>query len=355
MKLTMENPNTIVIRQMIEDNSILLNPNKKSKICSNIKLKKKYDVDIIPFPLKVDSLKTGLVYDSRTEKHQPFSNREGMLAHVENPMRTINIIARLKDKNIIDDDIEFIEEVDFLNRDKANKVHGEHYVEILESFWPEGLDRPQMKFKDTYYNANSFEAALRSAESVRLSVENVLKGHWKNAFALSRPPGHHAQKDNRMHGFCFLNNVVIGAREAIDQYGVKKVLILDWDVHHGDSTQKLVYEDGNILYISIHRFDGGKFFPGPTGDLKNTGAKEGEGFNLNFPIDVDEKKEEFIDDSYYTYIFERLIFPVVQQFNPELILISCGLDCLFGDPLGRIHLNGDCKLPSVIIFTKKDT
>lgn len=294
-----------------------------------------------PFPEKVKNLPTGIVYDARTEKHQPFSHRYGMLGHVENPQRTINIMNKFNMNQLLEEGIDHVKEVEELDLEKANRVHGQYYVEILETIWPEGLERPQMKYKDCYYNQHSFEATRRSAESARLAVERVVSGQWKNAFALCRPPGHHAQKDNRMHGFCFMNNAVVGAREAIDDLGVKRVLILDWDVHHGDSTQKLTYKDNDILYMSFHRFDNGVYFPGPTGAVENLGEESGEGYNLNFPFNLDFEKDRVIDDNMYMFAFERGFWPIISQFDPELIIISCGFDCINGDPIGKIHLNGD--------------
>jgi histone deacetylase 6 len=302
-----------------------------------------YEKKVAPLPEKVANLKTGVIYDNRTEKHQPFSHRYGMLCHVENPQRTINIMNNFNQNQLLESGVEYIPKVELLNLEKAHRVHGEYYTEILETIWPEGLERPQMKYKDTYYTKHSFEATRLSAESARLAVEKVVKGDWKNAFALCRPPGHHAQKDNRMHGFCFMNNAVIGAREAINDLGLKKVLILDWDVHHGDSTQHLTYKDSDILYMSFHRFDNGVFFPGPTGAVDNLGEGEGEGFNLNFPFNIDFEKDRVIDDHMYVYAFERGFWPVISEFQPELIIISCGFDCICGDPLGQINLNGDSK------------
>ena len=338
----MQSNNQILLQTKTGENKIAINLSKPIESSTSsqreIFIQKK-----IKFPEKVSSLPTGVIYDPRTEKHQPFSHRLGMLAHVENPQRTINIMSRFTESQTLNENVDLIQEVDFIDIKKANRVHGEYYIEILESIWPEGLERPQMKYKDTYYTVHSYDAARRSAESARLSVENVIKGKWKNAFALCRPPGHHAQKDNRMSGFCFMNNAVIGAREAIDDLGIKKVLILDWDVHHGDSTQKLTYSDSQILYMSLHRFDKGVFFPGPTGAVENTGEGDGKGFNLNFPFNIDKKRDMMVDDCMYNYAFQRAFWPVISNFQPELVIVSCGFDCICGDPLGKIHLNGDGK------------
>lgn len=325
----------------VENCKLFFNTHTKKRSSNPQKILNQFKRTITEFPENIKDLKTGLIYDDRTEKHQPFSHRHGVKAHVENPLRTMNIIKRFKENNLIDENVDYVSQVEPINSKLVKDLHGEYYYEVVESFWPEGLEKPQMKFKDTYYNQHSFDAARLSAESVRICTEKVVNGEWKNAFALSRPPGHHAQKDDRMSGFCFFNNVAISSKYAINDLGVKKVLILDWDVHHGDSTQKLLYDDPNILYMSIHRFDEGVFFPGPLGDVNNLGEGDGTGFNLNLPFNVNSNSEEIVEDSFYLHAFQRLILPVIKSFNPELVFISCGLDCLFGDPLGKIHLCGD--------------
>lgn len=142
----------------------------------------------------------------------------------------------------------------------------------------------------------------------------MYNNEWFNAFALVRPPGHHAVcHDEQIKGFCFLNNVAIAANILLAK-GLQKILILDWDVHHGDSTSKIFYEDDRVLYISIHKHMNGNFYPeGDWGDSKNLGKNKGLGFNLNFPLNPLEEND-FIGDSEYVYIFFRFIMPIIKEY-----------------------------------------
>ncbi len=160
-----------------------------------------------------------------------------------------------------------------------------------------------------------------------------MENEWSNGFSLVRPPGHHAcANNNRLGGFCFINNVAVAAEYLVREHKLKKIAVLDWDIHHGDSTQKLFYDRKDLLYISIHKHLNGKFYPGKSGALENIGKGEGKGYNLNFPIN--SKKNQFVGDSEYVYAFERAILPILKEYGPEFVFISNGYDCLDGDPLG---------------------
>ncbi|MGC1341444.1 MAG: histone deacetylase, partial [Candidatus Binataceae bacterium] len=159
------------------------------------------------------------------------------------------------------------------------------------------------------------------------AAEAVLDGAADNAFALVRPPGHHARPARAM-GFCFFNNVAIAARWLLDRRGLERVMIVDWDLHHGNGTQEIFYESARVLYASTHQYP---HYPG-TGSLHEMGAGEGAGFNVNAPMPAG-----FGDDEYLRF-FDEFILPIGRKFNPQFIIVSCGFDCHFRDPLGDMRV-----------------
>ena len=149
-----------------------------------------------------------------------------------------------------------------------------------------------------------------------------MDGSWNNGFAVVRPPGHHSGVKQTLNGFCIFNGVAIGARYLQHKYGKKKIAILDWDVHRGDGTHHLFETDPNVLFISIHRYDNGTFYPaGEEGNFYNCGKKEGEGFKINIPLnhyDINYKKYECQapGDNEYVYIYNRIVEPILREFSP---------------------------------------
>ena len=176
---------------------------------------------------------------------------------------------------------------------------------------------------DTYVTRDSFEVASYAAGSAITAVDVALGG--ENCFALVRPPGHHAGPDYAK-GFCIVNNVAVAAKYACEK--VDKVAIIDWDLHHGNGTQEIFYNDNRVFYCSVH---GRGIFPG-TGSPLEIGEGPGEGFNLNVPLDGDSGSEE------YLMAFKKEIIPAVEEFGPDLILISAGQDALSDDPMGFMNL-----------------
>jgi len=182
----------------------------------------------------------------------------------------------------------------------------------------------------TYFNESTYEAALLAAGSTLQLTEAVLNGTVDTGFALIRPPGHHADSC-KAAGFCFFNNVAIAARYAQSK-GVKKILIVDWDVHHGNGTQDAFYEEAEILYLSLHRYN---TYPNlEKGKADRVGNGKGEGFNVN----IAWGGSEMMGESEYKHAFEELVIPIAKRFQPELILISCGFDAAQGDPLGEYNV-----------------
>ena len=178
----------------------------------------------------------------------------------------------------------------------------------------------------------SYEIARLSAGGAVQAVRTVIESSTiKNAYVLTRPPGHHAESD-RGFGFCLFNNIVIAAKFAQKELGIKKVLILDWDAHHGNGTEDAFYEDDSVLFISLHQE---RLDPIDRGDKEDIGRGKGRGFNINIPL------QSGSGDAVYKYAFEQIVIPAIEKFQPELILVSAGQDGSMFDPLARMMLSTD--------------
>jgi len=180
---------------------------------------------------------------------------------------------------------------------------------------------------DTHTTPMSYKAAKKAVGGLLVLIDALFDGHIHNGFGLVRPPGHHAESDRAM-GFCLFNNVACAAKYAMQRYSVKKVLIVDWDLHHGNATQNSFYEDPDVLYFSTHQFP---HYPG-SGSATEVGRGAGEGFTINVPLPPGQ------GDAEYFQIFNRLLRPVAESFRPELILISAGFDAYIDDPLGGMRV-----------------
>ncbi len=180
---------------------------------------------------------------------------------------------------------------------------------------------------DTYACSDSLNAALRAAGSVIDAVDIVREDNSKRVFCCVRPPGHHAES-GRVMGFCLFNNIAVGARYAITRKGFSKILIIDWDVHHGNGTQEIFYDDPSAYFISLHQHP---LYPG-TGMKYETGEGPGKGYTKNFPMNPGTGGEQ------YQAIFNGEITQIIRDFRPELIMISAGFDAHQDDPLADIRL-----------------
>lgn len=180
---------------------------------------------------------------------------------------------------------------------------------------------------DTYANESTLDAALLAAGALVRAVDAVMSGAVDNAFALVRPPGHHATRTRAM-GFCIFNNVAIAAQHALDTHHLERVLIVDYDVHHGNGTQDIFYDSARVLYFSTHQYP---HYPG-TGDWREIGKGEGSGYTVNVPLPTG------IGDKGFQYIFDELLSPIAERYCPQLILVSAGYDAHWSDPLAMENL-----------------
>jgi acetoin utilization deacetylase AcuC-like enzyme len=205
--------------------------------------------------------------------------------------------------------------------------HDESYIERVER--TAGAARSDFD-PDTHASADTWSTARLATGGVLTAVESVADGDADNGFAIVRPPGHHARPDRAM-GFCFFNNVAVAARWLIATRGLSRVLILDWDVHHGNGTQEMFYTSPEVLYLSLHQYP---FYPG-TGYFDEIGTAAGTGFTVNAPMPAS------FGDREYLHIFDELLMPIMRRFKPEFALISAGFDCHHRDPLGGMRVTED--------------
>jgi len=204
-------------------------------------------------------------------------------------------------------------------------VHSQrHYEYVLGAIEKE---KTVLDSGDTYAVKDSLLAAMLAAGSVIHGVELVLNKEYQNVFCMVRPPGHHAESSRPM-GFCLFNNIAIGAQYAINNHDLKRVAIIDWDVHHGNGTQEIFYETDNVFYISLHQYP---FYPG-TGSKNETGAGAGAGCTMNFPLQAGTGGDV------YRKIFEDDILTLLESYRPQLLMISAGFDAHKSDPLGGMML-----------------
>lgn len=208
------------------------------------------------------------------------------------------------------------------------RCHTPEYLRTAKANVAAGL--PRLATGDTNVSAGSLDAALLAAGGLLAAVDAVMAGQVDNAFAAVRPPGHHATPDRGM-GFCLFNNVALAARHAQARHGVERVLIADWDVHHGNGTQDIFYEDGSVLFFDTHQ---SPLYPG-TGAAGERGRGPGAGHIFNNPFPAGAGRAEIVG------AFRDRLMPAADAFRPELVLVSAGFDSRADDPLGGFRLTDD--------------
>jgi acetoin utilization deacetylase AcuC-like enzyme len=210
--------------------------------------------------------------------------------------------------------------------DMVALVHQRDYIEKVEKECRSGSTR--LSTGDTVISKDSYEVALNAVGGVLGAVDSVLDGKAKNAFCAVRPPGHHATPTRGM-GFCIFNNVAIAARFAQSKHGVERVLIADWDVHHGNGTQDTFYRDGSVFFMSTHQ---SPLYPG-TGKIEEIGEGNGKGYTMNRPFPPGAGNKEIVG------AFKNDLLPAARDFKPDLTLISAGFDSRVGDRLGKFEVD----------------
>ncbi|NPV72490.1 MAG: histone deacetylase [Pelotomaculum sp.] len=260
-------------------------------------------------------LRTGLIYDAAYLNHETYGCPESP-ARVKHTYEILKIAGMLEKLVTIKPRPATVEEVSL--------VHLPAYIERVKEFSKRGGGSFG---NNTTGSPETFETALLAAGGTLSAVEAVLEGRVESAFALVRPPGHHARPGQAM-GYCFFNNAAIAARYAIKRYGLSRVLIIDWDEHHGNGTEEIFYSDPSVLYFSVHR---DWSYPG-TGQAAKAGDGEGKGFNINVPL---PKRS---GDADYEHVFRRILRPVALAYRPQLVLVSAGFDAHRDDLIGQMSL-----------------
>jgi len=272
-------------------------------------------------------MKTGLTYDPVYLKHDTGT-------HSEHAGRLKSILSAIQQSHLDSALTRIAPRPATL--DEVTLVHSKNHVHYIRDVASNGggyID------SDTVISADSYEAALYAAGGAIRSAEEVIEGHVDCAFALVRPPGHHATF-NRAMGFCLFNNIAIATRYLQRRYQIRRIAIIDFDVHHGNGTQSAFYTDSGVLYVSTHQYP---LFPG-TGQIDETGSGPAYGTNINIPLPPG------CGDNEYLQVFETIIEPALTRYKPEIILVSAGYDSHWADELASMQcsIKGFIKITSII-------
>ena len=280
-------------------------------------------------------LTTGLLY------HPDYLKHDTGKYHPENASRLSYLMNHLEKKKILSE----VEQIEPLNPPMQwiEKIHPQEYIRLIEDF---SKHAPAHLDADTVISSETYRVAILSVGGVIDAIDGVMQGKVKNAFCAIRPPGHHAEPDRGM-GFCIFNNVAIGARYVQEKYGLKRILIVDWDAHHGNGTQKAFYSDPTVYYFSVHQ---SPLYPG-TGRESEEGEGEGLGYTLNIPMFAGSGDVEYIE------VFNNIFSPAALKFAPEFIFISAGFDAHKDEPLANLQLSskGFKEISQVIMKLAADT
>lgn len=264
--------------------------------------------------------RTGLIH---SQAYQDHATPEG---HPESPSRTEAVLRALRERGLFDR-LHPIEPTP-ATRAEIQRVHTPAYLAQVDADFAEG--RPELSTGDTQISPQSKSVAALAAGGVLRAVDAVVAGTVRNAFCVVRPPGHHATPSRGM-GFCLHNNIAIAARHAQARHGIGKVLIADWDVHHGNGTQDVFWEDGSVLFFDTHQHP---WYPG-TGEADEKGSGRGLNCVINCPFPAGAGAKEILP------AWEQRLVEAANTFKPEMIFLSAGFDSRLGDPLGLFRLTDD--------------
>jgi len=272
-------------------------------------------------------MRVGIIYDPIYLKHDTG-------AHVENSSRLVETVGLLEKSKLIDKLVAIPPRV--ASVEEVSLAHPHSHISRVQSYSTRGggwLDG------DTYASPASYEVALYAVGGVLEGVDAVMTGKVNHAFALVRPPGHHATADEAM-GFCLFNNIAIAAEYAKRKYKLQRILIADFDVHHGNGTQEIFYADPKVLYFSSHQYP---WYPG-TGSIYEDGAGEGKGFTVNAPLPA------YCGDKEHLRVYREILVPVAKRFQPQLMLVSAGYDPHWADQLSlmQVSVSGFAGIVSII-------
>ena len=259
---------------------------------------------------------TVVIYDDIYLKHDTGPN------HPENSARIINTIKHLRSANCwqkLD-----IKKPRAATVTEVSAIHSTSQIEQVAEIARSGGEYLD---PDTYVSSDSYEAALNAAGAPLTAIDLIMDKKADNAFCLVRPPGHHATPEKGM-GFCLFNNVAIAAKYIQSRYSLDRIVIIDWDVHHGNGTQDAFYDDPSVMYFSMHRYP---FYPG-TGAEEETGKDSGSGFTINIPLSYNTEPQEYLK------FFEEILEKRIKPFKPQFILISSGFDAYRLDPISGLSL-----------------
>ncbi|XP_007507737.1 histone deacetylase 6 isoform X1 [Monodelphis domestica] len=277
--------------------------------------------------LSLPPSRTGLVYDEKMMEHFNMWDSH----HPERPERIAQIAQHHMELGLTPRC--FVLPARSATNQELLACHSEEYIERIRAtsgLKPRDLHREGTSYNSIYISPHSFCCAQLAAGAACRLVEAILAREVQNGLAIVRPPGHHAERDAAC-GFCFFNSVAVAARHAQEVAGrALRILIVDWDIHHGNGTQHIFEEDPSVLYVSLHRYDHGAFFPmAEDGASSHVGRGQGEGFNVNVAWNGPR-----LGDPDYLTAMHHIVMPIAYEFNPELVLVSAGFDAARGDPLG---------------------
>ena len=282
-------------------------------------------------------MSTGFLWDERFMWHNtglqfgPSNGRDWVepIESLENP------IAKRRIKNLLDasgltSKLNHLENYSATD-DDIIRVHHQSYLDEVRKISDTGGGNLAKRMAATHIGEKGIDIALLAAGGVISSIRSVVNGTVDNAYALIRPPGHHALAGEAL-GFCVFSNAAIGGAYALSQLGIDRIAYVDWDVHHGNGTQEIFWEDPRVLTISIHQENS---FPPDSGGVDEIGGGEGEGLSINIPLPPGS------GELVYLHAFDRVITPALKRFQPDLIIVPCGFDAGFHDPLGRMMLSSE--------------